>query len=179
MNGMKTCRSCGDTKPLDAFYTHRGAADGHRSDCKRCFIDRQLQTYRGRKETGRVTVRDLPRAPRPPARDWSDYVAWLGAELQRFALDHEMAIGVSGRVNWCVRHCCAVERDQAESGATVAWCEHCLDELEQEMRRLAEQWREARESLPRVPRRKLRLVPLPVEWERAPIEDEFLELLEA
>src|SRR5689334_7229804 len=33
---MKRCSACGETKPVDAFSKHEGAADGLRSTCKPC-----------------------------------------------------------------------------------------------------------------------------------------------
>jgi hypothetical protein len=34
--GVKRCKVCGETKPLDDFYRAAGMRDGHRNDCKRC-----------------------------------------------------------------------------------------------------------------------------------------------
>ena len=33
---MKTCRKCGQSKPLTEFYAHAKATDGHQSYCKVC-----------------------------------------------------------------------------------------------------------------------------------------------
>ena len=33
---MKTCKTCGETKPLEEFYKHAGNADNHTTDCKVC-----------------------------------------------------------------------------------------------------------------------------------------------
>lgn len=33
---MKTCRKCGEEKPLDDFYAHASMPDGHLNQCKTC-----------------------------------------------------------------------------------------------------------------------------------------------
>jgi hypothetical protein len=33
---MKKCRSCGITKNLSEFYTHKNMSDGHLNQCKEC-----------------------------------------------------------------------------------------------------------------------------------------------
>lgn len=35
----KTCRKCGETKPLDEFHRNRKSRDGHQSRCKPCMIE--------------------------------------------------------------------------------------------------------------------------------------------
>lgn len=37
---MKTCRKCGETKPLDEFHRRKDAKDGCRNDCKKCAVAR-------------------------------------------------------------------------------------------------------------------------------------------
>jgi hypothetical protein len=34
---MKVCSSCGQKKPLDAFYRQKGGAQGRRGRCKECY----------------------------------------------------------------------------------------------------------------------------------------------
>ena len=34
--GVKRCKKCGETKPLDEFHQATGMRDGHRSECKDC-----------------------------------------------------------------------------------------------------------------------------------------------
>ena len=36
---MKTCFKCGETKPLDDFYSGRGMRDGRRNPCKTCYLE--------------------------------------------------------------------------------------------------------------------------------------------
>lgn len=37
---MKTCRQCGQTKPLDSFHKSKGYRDGRRGTCRECRRDR-------------------------------------------------------------------------------------------------------------------------------------------
>lgn len=37
---LKTCRVCGEVKPLDAYSGRAGSLDGRRSDCKACVVRR-------------------------------------------------------------------------------------------------------------------------------------------
>jgi hypothetical protein len=43
---VKTCKHCGETKPLDDFYTDRAAQDGRRPECKACNLARRKAAYR-------------------------------------------------------------------------------------------------------------------------------------
>jgi len=45
----KTCRICGETKPLDDFYKMAGMRDGHRNECKRCNLAQRRDRYDSRK----------------------------------------------------------------------------------------------------------------------------------
>lgn len=42
---MKTCRKCGEPKPLDEFYAHKNMADGRLSKCK-CCAKQDAKAYR-------------------------------------------------------------------------------------------------------------------------------------
>lgn len=53
----KTCTKCGETKPLDEFYRHKGKADGVQSECKECKRERQRRYY----EENRDKVLDYQR----------------------------------------------------------------------------------------------------------------------
>lgn len=46
---MKTCFTCGITKPLDSFYKYRRNKDGHLGVCKRCFLAKQAMYKRRNK----------------------------------------------------------------------------------------------------------------------------------
>ncbi len=42
---MKTCKVCGETKPLDEFYANKGGRDGRRPDCKVCNLATRRAKY--------------------------------------------------------------------------------------------------------------------------------------
>jgi hypothetical protein len=42
---VKTCKICGESKPLDEFYRAATARDGYRSDCKRCNLAARRARY--------------------------------------------------------------------------------------------------------------------------------------
>jgi hypothetical protein len=39
----KTCKKCGETKPLSEFYKAAGCVDGHRGECKKCTVAGQRE----------------------------------------------------------------------------------------------------------------------------------------
>ncbi len=43
---MKTCKQCGETKPLDDFYRATGMHDGRRNDCKTCNLGGEEESIR-------------------------------------------------------------------------------------------------------------------------------------
>lgn len=43
MGNVKTCRICGETKPLEDFPQRKDTKDGRRNDCRDCNIRRQRQ----------------------------------------------------------------------------------------------------------------------------------------
>jgi hypothetical protein len=43
---VKTCRLCGESKPLSEFYAMKGMRDGHRNECKTCWSARAAARYR-------------------------------------------------------------------------------------------------------------------------------------
>lgn len=45
MSRAKTCRICGETKPLEDFYAMVGMRDGHRNECKVCNLAQKQQRY--------------------------------------------------------------------------------------------------------------------------------------
>lgn len=67
----KSCRKCGEAKPLDQFHKATGARDGHRGECKDCF--RLISQERYRKDPEGAIAR---------VRKWREenpekYQAWL------------------------------------------------------------------------------------------------------
>ena len=54
MSRSKTCRICGDTKPLDEFYRMTGMRDGHRNECKACNLSQRKQRYDSKAAVERV-----------------------------------------------------------------------------------------------------------------------------
>lgn len=51
---MKTCRTCGEDKPLDEFPIRKDSQDGYRPYCKLC--------YAGRLKDVRTMKRELPKS---------------------------------------------------------------------------------------------------------------------
>jgi hypothetical protein len=49
---MKTCKGCGQNKPLDQFHPAPACRDGHRAKCKTC-TNAQMAEHRGRPEVRR------------------------------------------------------------------------------------------------------------------------------
>lgn len=47
--GKKVCKTCGDPKLPEEFYTDNKAADKLTRDCKECRLDRSLSNYYKRK----------------------------------------------------------------------------------------------------------------------------------
>lgn len=45
LSSSKTCRICGQTKPLDQFYKMAGMRDGHRNECKSCNLAAKRRRY--------------------------------------------------------------------------------------------------------------------------------------
>ncbi|HET9609909.1 MAG TPA: endonuclease VII domain-containing protein, partial [Acidimicrobiales bacterium] len=57
----KTCRACGDTKPLDQFYRDAAARDGRRPECKSCTAARRKAWYLANREREIARVRKWQR----------------------------------------------------------------------------------------------------------------------
>lgn len=52
----KSCRTCGEVKPLTEFYKHQTGKDGHRNDCKPCRRKKQALYVKENYETIRAGV---------------------------------------------------------------------------------------------------------------------------
>ena len=50
MNLTKRCSKCGETKPLDEFYSHENKKDRKRPDCKECVKERSRKYFQKHRE---------------------------------------------------------------------------------------------------------------------------------
>lgn len=58
----KTCKHCGEHKPLEAFYADSGARDGRRPECKACTPARRKRWYEANREREIRRVREWQQA---------------------------------------------------------------------------------------------------------------------
>jgi hypothetical protein len=76
LEGMKTCRKCGEPKPLLAFYKMPGMRDGHRNDCIRCNLEAQAKRRALDPEANRRRAREWQLAnPERVKAKHAEYVA--------------------------------------------------------------------------------------------------------
>jgi Autographiviridae endonuclease VII len=54
---FKTCRKCGETKPLDEFYAEKAGRDGRRTECKVCSKAAMAARYRANPDPARERAR--------------------------------------------------------------------------------------------------------------------------
>lgn len=117
----KRCASCGETKPVAAFYPLGGGRPGYRSYCKMCTTAKKRDAYQ------RLGGRDIPYAQvlqREYGLTLDDYNAMLrkqahrcavcrraetvkgrGGQIRRLAVDHDH---VTGAVRGLLCHRCNV-----------------------------------------------------------------------
>ena len=69
---MKTCRKCGEQRPLDDFYVHPKMADGHLNACKACV---KGAVRADRRVNDRVREYDRKRGSRRPHAATQEYRA--------------------------------------------------------------------------------------------------------
>jgi hypothetical protein len=62
---VKTCRPCGRSRPLEAFYARRGSPDGRGPVCKEC-VYRQVKDRKARMRAGDEGPYDHHRFPVEP-----------------------------------------------------------------------------------------------------------------
>lgn len=60
----KTCKKCGETKPLVDFYADRGCRDGRRPECKSCSKAGMAARYRANPEPARERAKQWNRENR-------------------------------------------------------------------------------------------------------------------
>lgn len=53
---MKQCKKCGEWLELEQFYTHPQTADGYRSVCKKCHLEKTLQYQRNKWIKKRIAI---------------------------------------------------------------------------------------------------------------------------
>lgn len=56
---MKTCKTCGESKPLSMFYKREDGT--YRPNCRPCTCARDVQRYLARKEQGQTRSRNVGR----------------------------------------------------------------------------------------------------------------------
>lgn len=61
---LKRCNQCGETKPLEEFYSNKDAKDGRRSPCKACEAESDRR-YRAENSEERAEYQRLYRAANP------------------------------------------------------------------------------------------------------------------
>ena len=66
---QKTCRHCGETKPLADFYGDSAARDGHRPECKACTASRRKAWYLQNRD------REIARVKKWTTENWDRYQA--------------------------------------------------------------------------------------------------------
>lgn len=60
MERIKTCYTCGETKPLSLFYPREGASDGYRNQCKKCNSAAVMARRRARKHNPATVFLSMP-----------------------------------------------------------------------------------------------------------------------
>jgi hypothetical protein len=75
---MKTCKVCGEVKPLDEFYKMAQMRDGHRNDCKACNLAAKAARYRSDPEPTKARVRKWQADNRERVREWHRLYAESG-----------------------------------------------------------------------------------------------------
>lgn len=96
---MKTCRNCGESKLLAAFFRDRSKSDGHAAHCSACKAAKQREKYRTdeayRERVKATTRRNVPRPGTPERQAWLDatraYHAAKKAEYRRKAGSRSLA----------------------------------------------------------------------------------------
>ena len=69
--GMKSCKECGQAKPLADYYKHKHAADGHLNKCKDC-VKARVAAHR-KDNLERIRAYDRKRGNRQPPGYLAEY----------------------------------------------------------------------------------------------------------
>jgi 5-methylcytosine-specific restriction endonuclease McrA len=80
---MRTCITCGETKPLGEFYRRSDSPDGYRNDCKVCRKRRSMQNYKDDVENKRARLRAHYRRVVSENPDFHREKYWLNPEFSR------------------------------------------------------------------------------------------------
>lgn len=68
---IKTCKQCGEDKPLSEYYKHKAMKDEHLNKCKSC-VKTRVKNYRNN-HLDRIRAYDRERGSRQSAEDIREY----------------------------------------------------------------------------------------------------------
>lgn len=112
---MKTCRLCGDLKPLDLFYKRPSNRDGYTTECRACIVKRARKSYHLNRNSSRAATR---RHTRKVNGGWTDEMIRLKLIEQAYtcAICH---VGIDQIENFHADH------NHVTGEARGLLCHHC------------------------------------------------------